>query len=70
MAPFPTLNPFYRMDDLSAALAIQLLLEDSEELSNTSRGNVRKGNFQIQNWPWRSIKRIWNKLRGPLLTAV
>jgi hypothetical protein len=45
MAHFPTLNPFYGMDDLSAALAIQLLLEDSEELSNTSKGKCKEGEF-------------------------
>jgi hypothetical protein len=45
MAPFPTLNPFYGMDDLSAALAIQLLLEDSEELSNNSKGKCKEGEF-------------------------
>jgi IBR domain, a half RING-finger domain len=33
------------MDDLSAALAIRLLLEDSEQLSTTSKGKSREGTF-------------------------
>jgi hypothetical protein len=43
MATFPRSNPFDGMDDLSAALAIQLLLEGSEQLSVNSRGKSREG---------------------------
>ena len=43
MVTFPRSNPFYGMDDLSAALAIQLLLEDSEQLSINFKGKSREG---------------------------
>jgi len=43
MAAFPRSNPFDGMDDLSAALAIRLLLEDSEQLSIKSKGKSREG---------------------------
>ncbi len=43
MAPFPTSNPFYGMDELSAVLAIRLLLEDSEQLSIKSKGKCTEG---------------------------
>ena len=42
MATFPGSNPFYGMDDLSAALAVQLLLEDSEQLRINSKGKFRE----------------------------
>jgi IBR domain, a half RING-finger domain len=42
MATFPGSNPFYGMDDLSAALAVQLLLEDSEQLRINSKGKSRE----------------------------
>jgi hypothetical protein len=45
MASFPTSNPFYGMNDLSAALAIRLLLEDSELLSAASKGKCKGGEF-------------------------
>jgi hypothetical protein len=39
VSTFPAPHPVNEMDDLSAALAIQLLLEDSERLSSELKGN-------------------------------